>query len=127
MIEVTHKAQLLLTNHFKRKKRTPIRIFMKIGGCGIRTLGVALEPVEDTDKVFDIDGFRYIVNRRLLKRIQPIQVDSDGVAFLLRGKGVQDSGGCGSCGYMCGFRGGIRCAGDCAVCGNPCGQEVWRS
>lgn len=126
MIEVTPRATKLLTNHFARRERMPIRIFMKIGGCGMRTLGVAMEAAGEADRVFDVDGFRYVVNRRLLKRIQPIRVDSDGVAFFLSANGVSPASGCGSCGYMCGFRGGLRCGCDCADCPHPCGDPLWK-
>ena len=124
MIEVTAKARRLVADRFRRKARQPIRIFLRIGGCGMRTLGVAIEPAEAADRVFTVDGQRYIVDRRLLERIAPIRVDSDGVAFLLSGRGVGSAGGCASCGFMCGFRGGLRCGCDCAACPHPCGNPL---
>ncbi len=68
MIEVTPKATQLMTNYFKNHKTEPVRIFVKMGGCGMRSLGVALESVEKSDDVFEIDGFTYIVDRRLLRK-----------------------------------------------------------
>lgn len=120
MIEVTEKATRLVESYFNTKEKQPIRIFVKIGGCGIRTLGIALEPATELDQVFSIDGFKYVVNRRLMQRIQPIIVDSDGVGFLLSGNGVNSTSGCGTCSFMCGIRGGTRCNGDCENCNHQC-------
>ena len=124
MIEVTPKAAQVIADHFKNKKRVPIRIFVKLGGCGIRTMSVALERPKKTDEIFEIDGNTFIVDRKLLQRIAPIKVDSDG--FRLFGKGVRTSGGCGNCGYMCGVNGSGRCVGDCTLCKLPCshGRKV---
>jgi Fe-S cluster assembly iron-binding protein IscA len=120
MIEVTEKATRLVGSYFNSKKKQPIRIFIKIGGCGIRTLGISLESATASDQVFTIDGFKYVVNRKLMRRIQPITVDSDGVGFLLSGNGVNSNSGCGSCSFMCGVRGGTRCSGDCENCNHKC-------
>lgn len=120
MIEVTPKATQLMTNYFKNHKTEPVRIFVKMGGCGMRSLGVALESAEKSDEVFEIDGFTYIIDSRLLPQIQPIKVDSDGTCFRLSGKGLHPPNGCGSCPYMCGARGGKRCSGVCATCEDPC-------
>lgn len=120
MIEVTQKAKRLVESYFTSKEKQPIRIFVKIGGCGIRTLGIALEQATAQDQVFSIDGFEYIVNKGLIQRIQPIIVDSDGVRFLLSANGVYSTNGCGSCSFMCGIRGGNRCAGDCENCNHRC-------
>lgn len=120
MIEVTEKATRLVESYFTTKEKQPIRIFVKIGGCGIRTLGIALEPATELDQVFSIDGFEYVVDRQLVQRIRPIIVDSDGVKFLLSANGVNSTTGCGTCSFMCGIRGGARCAGDCEHCSHQC-------
>jgi Fe-S cluster assembly iron-binding protein IscA len=120
MITVTPKATQLLTNYFKKNKTEPVRIFVKMGGCGMRSLGVALEGAEKSDDVFHIDGFTYIVDHQLLQKIQPITVDSDGTCFRLSGKGLHPPNGCGSCPYLCGSKGGKRCSGVCATCEDPC-------
>ena len=123
MIEITAKARKFVADYFKDKEKVPIRLFVKLGGCGIRSLGVALEKRKSTDKAFDIDGFEYIVNKKVLERVQPIKVDSDGVGFRLTGTGVHAPSGCGTCGYMCGVTGSNRCAGDCATCEHQCAQS----
>ncbi len=119
---VTEKATKLLEEHFSGKERPPIRLFVKLGGCGIRSFGIALEKLKKSDVVFDIDGFRYIVNRVLLDNVQPILVDSDGFGFRISGRGISPHHGCGNCGYMCGD--GNRCIGDCKVCTLKCGHGL---
>ncbi len=120
MIEVTEKATRLMGSYFAGKEKQSIRIFVKIGGCGIRTLGISLEPVTPTDFVFKQDGFQYVVDRQLIERIHPIIVDSDGVKFLLSGIGVSSTSGCGTCSFMCGIRGGNKCIGNCEKCKHRC-------
>jgi iron-sulfur cluster assembly protein len=122
LIEVTPKATKFLTEHFKDKEKTPIRLFVKLGGCGIRSFGVALEKIRKSDAVFEIDGFQYIINKVLLKSVQPIKVDSDGFGFRISGKGISPHHGCGNCGYMCGD--GNKCLGKCSVCKLKCGHGL---
>lgn len=43
IIEVTPRAERLLEECFKDREKSPIRLFVKIGGCGIRSFGVAIE------------------------------------------------------------------------------------
>lgn len=119
---VTEKATKLLEEYFHGKDRCPIRLFVKLGGCGIRSFGIALEPIGKADVVFDVAGFRYIVNRLLLKNVAPILVDSDGFGFRISGRGVAPHHGCGNCGYMCGD--GNRCSGNCKTCTLKCGHGL---
>lgn len=119
---VTEKAIKLLKEHFTGKEPRPIRLFVKLGGCGIRSFGIALEPVKKADIVFAIGGFDFIVNRVLLKGVEPILVDSDGFGFRISGRGIAPHHGCGNCGYMCGD--GNRCSGNCKSCKLKCGHGL---
>jgi iron-sulfur cluster assembly protein len=121
ILEVTPKATQLLAEHFKDKEKIPIRLFVKLGGCGIRSFGVALEKAKKSDAIFEIDGFNYLINKVLLKNIQPIKIDSDGFGFRISGKGIAPHHGCGNCGYMCGD--GNKCSGNCKVCRLKCGHS----
>jgi iron-sulfur cluster assembly protein len=120
ILEITTKATQLLADHFKDKDKIPIRLFVKLGGCGIRSFGVALEKPKKSDAIFEIDGFQYIVNKVLLRNVQPIKVDSDGFGFRISGKGIAPHHGCGNCGFMCGD--GNQCLGNCAACKLKCGH-----
>lgn len=121
MIDVTPRAARVVADYFKGNDKSPIRIFVRLGGCGIRTFGVALEPIKKTDAVFEIGGYQYIINKKLLQMVQPILFDSDGIGFRLSGSGIAPPHGCGNCGNMCGIRGGHRCPGDCPTCAFKCG------
>lgn len=120
MIEVTPKAIQIIRKYFKDRPKSPIRIYVRLGGCGIRTFGVALEKPQKNDDSFQVDGYTFIINRKLLQKVKPIRVDSDGVGFRLTGTGIQTQSGCGNCGYMCGVTGGNRCSGDCDTCDLKC-------
>jgi len=41
---------------------------------------MALDEPQDTDDVYDIEGFKYVVNKDFLEKAQPIKVD-----FLING------------------------------------------
>ncbi len=120
MLKVSPKATKTMVAFFKDKKKQPIRIFMKMGGCGIRSFGIALENMLPADQSFEIDTFTYIIDRRLLKQYAPLSIDSDGLSFRISGNGIHPPIGCGTCGYGCGSRGGNRCTGVCKTCENPC-------
>jgi Fe-S cluster assembly iron-binding protein IscA len=120
MIEVTARATDLVTETFRTQEPSPIRIFVKMGGCGIRSLGVALEKPTEADGIFNIEGHTYIVDRKLLKQIAPIKMDADGICFQISGRGLYPPTGCGSCPSFCGAKGGKRCSGVCPTCEDPC-------
>jgi iron-sulfur cluster assembly protein len=122
MIEITERATKLLLEHFQNKKRRPIRLFVKLGGCGIRSFGIALEKPQETDEIFEIEGFQYIIDKKLLKNVEPIKVDSDGFGFRISGSGIAHQHGCGNCGFACGD--GNRCTADCTNCTHRCGHGI---
>ena len=126
MIEITPRAKAFIAEKLKNKRRSSIRIFVKLGGCGCRAMGLALERPKPSDAVFEIDGFTYVVDGKLLDMIAPITVNSDGIGFRLSAAGVPNIDGCGTCGFMCGGRNATRCIGDCRVCPHQCahGQQV---
>lgn len=126
MIEVTAKAAQAVAEYCRDKEKLPIRIYLKIGGCGMRAFGLALETAEPSDELFEIGDYSYIIERQLLQLYGPIKVNSDGFSFLISGKGIHPPIGCGTCGYGCGSRGGHRCSGDCISCKTPCptGQRL---
>jgi Fe-S cluster assembly iron-binding protein IscA len=104
MIEVTAKARALMADYFKNKPRSPIRIFPKTGGCGIRVLSIAFEEPTPQDEVFAIGESDYVVEREFMRAVKHIKVDSDGIGLLLSGNGYYSTSGCGNCGFMGGCR-----------------------
>ena len=129
MIEVTPRAMLLLKDFFRNKVVKPIRIFVKLGGCGIRSFNIALEKPEKGDEVISVDRFTFIIEKGLWDKVKPIKVDADSISFRIFGNGIQPNSGCGTCSYMCGLNGTARCSGDCINCAFPCahGQQVKES
>ena len=125
-LEVTPRAILLLKEFFDDKEIKPVRIFVKLGGCGIRSFGVAVEKPKKNDKVITVNGFTFILEKRLWDKVNPIKVDADKISFRISGNGIQPNSGCGTCSYMCGLNGTARCSGDCINCNLPCthGQRV---
>lgn len=59
---------------------------------------MALDEPNDQDKEFDVDGYKYIVNKDFLKRAQPIKVDFHMYGFKLDCGIEFNAGGCSSCG-----------------------------
>ena len=126
VLTVTSKASQLISEYFNKREKQPIRIFVGLGGCGIRTFGIALERPGSTDIVFEIEGYTYVINKKLLNLVKPVLIDSDGIGFRMSGCGIAPPQGCGSCGNMCGVRGGTRCPGDCFICKFQCNQSLKR-
>ena len=58
---------------------------------------MALDEPKDADDVYDIDGFKYIVDRNFMERATPIKVDFQEVGFKLSSS-IQMKNECGSCG-----------------------------
>ena len=81
---------------------------------------MVLEQTTVADAVCRIDGFDYVIDKKLLRKIQPVTVDSDGICFRLSGNGIHPPTGCGTCPYLCGAKGGKRCDGVCAASQDPC-------
>jgi len=123
-LEVTSKATQLLQKYFSDKEKSAVRLFVKLGGCGIRSFGVTLEERRKSDASFIIDGFEYIIDKVLLKHVQPVLVDSDGFGFRISGRGIAPQHGCGNCGFACGD--GSRCTGDCETCPHKCAYGLRR-
>lgn len=63
---------------------------------------MALDELRDTDQVFDIDNFQYLVNKDFLEKAKPIKVDFLNIGFKIT-SGIDLGAGCGSgCKSGCG-------------------------
>lgn len=59
---------------------------------------MALDEPKDNDSVFDIDGFKYLVDNDLLSKAKPIKVDFLQVGFKIDSSlQFGSSSGCGDC------------------------------
>ena len=97
MIEVTKLATEQIAEYFKGKEVSPIRIFLNAGGWGGPSLAMALDESKDTDQVFEIDGFKYIVDKEFMEKAKPINIDFSGMGFKLD-CGIDFGSGCSGCG-----------------------------
>jgi Fe-S cluster assembly iron-binding protein IscA len=75
MLQVTKSAIKKIAEYFKDNELKPIRIFLHEGGCASSSLALDLDEIKDTDTVFDIDGFQFIVDEDLLEEAVPIKID----------------------------------------------------
>ena len=58
---------------------------------------MALDEPLDTDKTFEVDGYKFIINNDFLEKAQPIKVDFQQYGFKLD-CGIEFGSACGSCG-----------------------------
>lgn len=75
MIEITTTAIEKISEYFKDNEVKPVRILLHGGGCAMPSLALDVDEPQETDDVFDIDGFKFVINRILLKEALPIKVD----------------------------------------------------
>ena len=61
---------------------------------------MALDEAKDTDEVYEIDGFKYVVDKEFIKEAAPINVDFMEYGFKVTSslKFDQSASACGSCG-----------------------------
>jgi len=65
---------------------------------------MALDETKDSDKIYDIDGFTYIIDKEFLDKIKPVKVDFQGYGFKLTANidfGAGKESGCSGCGTTC--------------------------
>ncbi len=64
MIEVTTKANQAIADYCRTKKSCRSRIFLKMGGCGIRSFGLALEAAQNHQtNFFTLTAITFIIER----------------------------------------------------------------
>lgn len=96
MVTVSEEAQKQVAAYFKNNAVRPVRIFLH-QGCGGARIGLMVDDKKDSDMVFKVDGFEYVVEKELLKKAQPIAVDFQGEGFTVSSQ-LELGGGCGGCG-----------------------------
>ncbi|MBC8198546.1 MAG: hypothetical protein ISS67_00225 [Desulfobacterales bacterium] len=57
---------------------------------------MALDELKDTDNLYEVDGFKYIVDKEFMEKSKPIKVDFNHFGFKLT-SGIDLGAGCSSC------------------------------
>ena len=96
MLKVTKKATEKIAEYLQDREVKPIRIFLNSGGCGGPGLAMALDEQKDTDSVFGIDGFQFIVDEDFLGEAAPIKVDFSEFGFQIDCS-IEFQDGCSAC------------------------------
>jgi iron-sulfur cluster assembly protein len=62
-------------------------------------LAMALDEPKDNDTVYDVENFKYIVDKDFMDKAKPITVDFMGMGFkITSGLDLGAPGGCSGCG-----------------------------
>lgn len=59
---------------------------------------MALDELKDNDSIYEIDGFKYIVDKVFMDKSKPIKVDFNQFGFKLTSGMDLGAPGCSSCG-----------------------------
>jgi hypothetical protein len=60
---------------------------------------MALDEPKDADNVYDIDGFKYVVNKDFMEKAKPIKVDYIDIGFKVTSElKTEAEAGCSGCG-----------------------------
>jgi Fe-S cluster assembly iron-binding protein IscA len=97
MLEVTKSATEKIAEYFKDKDISPVRIFLLAGGCGLPSLALDLDEPKETDYVFNIDGFKFIVDKEFMKEAEPIKVDYNRISGFQFDCELEFEEGCSAC------------------------------
>ena len=97
MLQVTKSAIEKISEYFKDKPLNPVRILLHAGGCTMPSLALDVDEPQDTDEVFDIDGFQFVINRILLKEVGPIKVDYNARSGFQFDSSFEFEDGCSAC------------------------------
>ncbi|QQG64477.1 IscA/HesB family protein [Desulfobulbus oligotrophicus] len=109
MFEVTALAVNNLKAYLEQNNiSSAIRIALMQGGCSGPSLGLALDEPKDSDKVYEDDGLKFLVDNDLQEQCGAVKVDFIEAGyrsgFSITSANSLGGGGCntGSCGCSCG-------------------------
>jgi iron-sulfur cluster assembly protein len=97
MFTVTDSARAEVAQYFKSHDKGAIRIFLFEGGCGGPQLAMAVDERKDSDAVYEISDVEYLIEKDLLAKAQPIQIDFAVNGFTIASV-LPQGGGCSGCG-----------------------------
>ena len=107
MLTITDTAQSEVAEYFKTHEKNNIRIFLMDGGCSGPQLAMALDEKHENDKVYEIADVSYVIDKDLLEKAQPVEIDFMGMGFKINST-LELGGGCSGC--SCGDDSGGCCS-----------------
>ena len=97
MVEISEAASQQIAEYFKDRDIVPIRIFLNEGGWGGPSLAMALDEPKDTDNSYDVNGFKFIMDKEFDEKAQPVSIDFMGYGFKINSS-INFDASCSSCG-----------------------------
>ena len=64
-------------------------------------MAMALDEPKETDNVYDVNGFQFIIDKNFYEKAKPVKVDFLGYGFRIS-SGIDFGASCSSCGGSCG-------------------------
>lgn len=108
MLTVTQPAKAQLDEYFADNEKAHIRIFLS-NSCAGPKLALALDEPKDSDDLFEVEGYSFIVDKELLAEAKPLALDFACSGFSVNSSlKLEGGGGCG---------GGCSCSGSGGSCG----------
>lgn len=105
MVELKPEAKKELDAYFEGKEKGDIRIYLAPGGCSGPRLALGLDSPTAEDDVFDVDGYKFCINKNLLEQIKGVKIELTDMGFnVIPENPLPESshGGCGGCCGGCG-------------------------
>lgn len=114
MVEVTDNARKELDAYFADKEKSPIRIYLAMGGCSGPRLGLALDEAGAGDDQFPWNGYTFVMAKELAQEASFVKIDMTGMGFTVSSDlPLPEGGGCGGgCSPGGGASGGCGCSCD---------------
>ena len=65
-------------------------------------MAMALDEPRDTDSVFNVNGFQFVIDKDFYEKAKPVTVDFMGYGFRINSNiNLSSGGGCGGCQGSC--------------------------
>ncbi len=97
MLTITKAAQNEVNKFFEQHNKGAIRIFLHEGGCGGPQLAMGVDEKKKDDQSFAIGGVEYLIETKLLKDAQPLEIDFAQAGFKITSNLALGGGGCSGC------------------------------
>lgn len=101
MLEIKENAIKELTEYFKDKEKSPIRVYLSAGGCSGPFLALGLDDPDENDEITEEGAFTFCISKELLQQAGNVSVDFNGMGFAVQSENSFGGGGCANCAGGC--------------------------